>query len=335
MTINLPKDVDPDRHIIDFDLGIVNQLEIKGGTLFDDRFGSKLAQSELEEGSKLEIVCEPIGPGEISVTNEELRKSVRLACQVFVPSAFGHLLPKEKIRARFSHRFVECIVSLFGKQREVSLNMKFPEPNDRVLIRELHGLSALVLLIGEANERSNKITLSTKLNNERVGSGEIKIDQKLSPTAIKWANLVERAWTIARYFEMDSDLSLSAHDLSQHEGPMLTMSGFLDYQRRDFKLTFWTHESSSLQGMECCIPVVAMTNLGEKIVGMAAGLIGTINLTGEKKEDEIQCEVVTNDVRIVDQYVGDDAVEALAESEGMKERVIEKYKDMDIIELDL
>ncbi|MCL4472416.1 MAG: hypothetical protein M1455_00540 [Actinobacteria bacterium] len=336
VTVNIPQDVDPDRHIVDFDLGIVSQLEVNSGSIYDNRFGTNLLQADLEKGSILEIVSiEPIGNGEIVVTNEDLGETARLDCKVFVPSAFGHLLPKEKIRARFSHRFLECIVPFAGTRQEVTFTFKFPEPEETVSINDLHDLSELVLIIGEAIENSHKIVLSTKLNDEKVGSGVINIGPGFSPTMKEWAKLVQRAWIVARHFELDKQLALNTRELSQHEGPLLTMAGFLDHQRRDFRLTFWMKESDSLQGKECCIPLVAMTNLGQQIVGLAAGLIGMINLTGEKKDNEVQCEVVTHDVRIESQYVGDDIEEAKAESEKMKERVNEKYSEMHIIQLEM
>ena len=75
--------------------------------------------------------------------------------------------------------------------------------------------------------------------------------------------------------------------------------------------------------------MVAMTKLGQKIVGIAATLFGMINLTGERNGTDVQCEIVSHDVKIEGQYDADESDIEMAKkwSEKQKKDIIEQYED--------
>lgn len=127
VTINIPQGVDPDEYMMDFDLGIIPQVRVEGGTLYEERFGKRISQSNLEAGSFLEVTSEPVGPGEVIITDSNLNKSIVLNCQVYIPAAFGRFIPKEKILARFSHRLMEFIIPLEGEGQRFNFSFKLPE----------------------------------------------------------------------------------------------------------------------------------------------------------------------------------------------------------------
>lgn len=326
--INIPQGVDPDEYMMDFDLGIIPQVRVEGGTLYEERFGKRISQSDLEAGSFLEVTSEPVGPGEVIFTDSNLNKSIVLDCQVYIPAGFGRFIPKEKIRARFSHRLMEFIIPLEGEGQQFNFSIKLPENDESVTIKDFNDLSRLVLLISEARANSHELLLSANFQNAKVRTGKIAASD-ISPAIINWAKLVDYAWLVARHFEMEDSLSISSHELLSIEGPLLALAGIIDPQRRDFRLTFWLNEANVEQGEKCGIPMVAMTKLGQKIVGIAATLFGMINLTGERNGTDVQCEIVSHDVKIEGQYDADESDIEMAKkwSEKQKKDIIEQYED--------
>ncbi|MHB1403855.1 MAG: hypothetical protein ACYCWB_15805 [Thiobacillus sp.] len=328
VTINIPQGVDPEEHMMDFDLGIIPKVRVEGGTLYEERFGKRISQSDLEEGSFLEVTSEPVGSGEVIFTDSDLNKAVVLDCQVYIPAAFGHLIPKEKIRARFSHRLMEFIIPLEGEGQRFNFTIRFPDNDEFATIKDLNDLARIVLLISEAAANSHELLLSARFQNSSVRTGKIDASS-ISPTLISWAKLVHYAFIVARHFEMENNLSITSHELLSIEGPLLALAGILDPQRRDFKVTFCINEAHVKQGEKCGLPMVAMTKLGQRIVGIAATLFGTINLSGDSDGTDVECEVVSHDIKIEDQYQADvgDIVTAKKWSEEQKVNIIKRYKN--------
>jgi hypothetical protein len=60
-----------------------------------------------------------------------------------------------------------------------------------------------------------------------------------------------------------------------------------------------------------------------------------MQLTGERKDSDVQYEVVTHDIRVVCQHAGCDSASALSKVEEMKERVVKKYEYMEIVYVDV
>lgn len=177
--------------------------------------------------------------------------------------------------------------------------------------------------------------LSVSFRDSKVRTGKIDASD-ISPAIINWAKLVHYAWLVARHFEMENSVFLSSHELLCIEGPLLALAGIIDTERRDFKVTFFINETHIKKSENCGLPMVAMTKLGQRIIGIAATLFGTINLTGERKGTDVQCKIVSHNVRIEGQFEEDEGEIEIAKkwSDDQKNGIIKRYEnEMLVIDL--
>jgi hypothetical protein len=263
--------------LIDFGLGLISHLEIEAGEMVDLRFGiPKVLSEPLSKGTRLEIVQHrPSGRGSIQLRIPGSDTVLELHADVFLPH--GVNVPDELLKARYSIPFVDVIFEV-SAARKIDFKLKLPELNTKHQLTDLQPVADLILLFNHAVAVGvGQLEVQTFFNDARIGSG--KLTNLVTPpnALVAWAERVKSAWGIARHFEIERDVVVSAAELVEYRRQLHLISLVLGRRRAWLEVRFTLNavvadaEDSQLQW---CFPIAATVRLGRYRVQVSFIVVG-------------------------------------------------------------
>jgi hypothetical protein len=94
----LPTGIDAEEHVVDFDLGLIEHLEIHSSELIDGRFDIPVTDDQFPSGGLLQVLpSEPICHGLIAAFIPSQSKKLFLDYDAYLPTSFGKFVNQEKL----------------------------------------------------------------------------------------------------------------------------------------------------------------------------------------------------------------------------------------------
>jgi hypothetical protein len=286
-----------DQMLVEFGLGLIPHLELEAGEIIDLRFGIPRVMPEpLSEGTRLQIVQQiPSGRGRIRLGVPDSDDHVELHADVFLPR--GVIVPQKLLKARYSMPFVDVVFGL-SATRKINFKLKLPRIPEPYHLADYQPAAEIILLFHRAVElKSGRIEVQMFFENTRIGSGKL-LDIVTPPhPLVEWAARVKNAWVIARHFEIERDVVVSAADLVRHRRQLHLISSVLGSAPLWLEVGFTLNEAEVDSSLPWCFPMAATVQLGQYYVQVSFILVGNPQPTGEIENGSRWFSVRTDDVR--------------------------------------
>ena len=145
-------------------------------------------------------------------------------------------------------------------------------------------LSAQTILAIEASiAKASPFDLSISYNNQHLGRGRIDPLQTVSPSLVKWAQMIESAWIVARHFSIEGKVEISAESLTQQNMALVLTSDYVMPEPRRLKISTWLNSPDLKTDAIWCVPFPTTVKLGKYKIQFAAGLLGNYSPVETKK----------------------------------------------------
>jgi hypothetical protein len=284
-TALMPKHLDIGEHLVNFDLGLVPFIEIEKGEHLDDRFGIPVLVETLPAGTRLQVIPAPESiKGQVVITPAPPRGKIFLDCEVYLPKAFGKFVDPSKLKARFDSGDWTFLVPFAGGSA-VTAKFKLPDLETVLPLSRLDLSAQTILALEASTVKATPLDLSISYNNQRLGYGRIDALQGVSPSLIKWAQMIECAWIVARHFSIEAKVEVNAGGLARQYMKLVLSSDYVMPQPRRLKVSTWLNSPDLKTDAAWCVPLPTTVELGRYKVQFAAALLGKIQPSGNKQND--------------------------------------------------
>jgi hypothetical protein len=263
----------PDELLVDFALGIVPHLEIETGEVIDLRFGIPAVLPDPLPTGTLHILDRvPAGRGRIRLHSSSVAQELLLDAEVYLPH--GVEVGDEHVKVRYSIPFVDMIFGLTDS-RKVDWKLKLPSIKTPHQLADLQPAANLIMFLYEATSTGPAdIKLQVTFDSHPFRSGRLAIASPPPGPLVEWAGRAKNAWTIARFFEIEQDVSTSAVELVKYRRQLHLLASILRNTPAYFQVEFPLDEAEVNVNMPWCVPLAATARLGQFLVQASFIVIG-------------------------------------------------------------
>lgn len=259
----------PDDLFIDFAVGIIPQLKVVKGQVWDVRFGIRdfVAAATFGEG---EVRADlKYTEGKVRLRSIETGREVRLPARMFVPAGAGALVTPKNIKVRFVFSCGEITIAP-GRSFANTL-IRLPSHDIEQSMKDLNDTSRLIEFLAEVSRRRA----------DRVGFwfkgiliGHLTL-HGFTPSSdfLEWAKLVRQTWAIARRAEIEDELVVRISELGAQKQQIDTLQRVLDSDPEG--MTLGGHlAGGAVDSMPFCMPYAMQVLLGAYRVVFAFVYLG-------------------------------------------------------------
>ncbi|WP_420128701.1 hypothetical protein [Longimicrobium sp.] len=266
----------PEDLLVDFALGLLPHLEVETGEVIDLRFGIPAVLPEPLPKSELHLVNRtPTGRGTIRLRAQPPIQEVLLNAEVYLPH--GVEVSDEHVRVRYSTAFLDMTIGLTGG-RPLEWQLKLPSIRAAHRLADQQPAANLILFLHEAS--GQEIELQLTFETQLFRSGQMVLPGPPSGPLVEWAGRAKNAWAIARYFEIEQDVTTSAAELARYRRQLHLLASILRSAPAYFRVEFALADGELRPGIPWCVPMAATARLGQFQVQSSFLMIGDVKATG-------------------------------------------------------
>ena len=240
------EDVTPVAQLADLEIGLTPRVPFSRAEFYPLRYGmiDETAALVIQRGSIVTPSPQPRASVDVRFAAPKLAQEVRFGAELFAPTALAAAIAEGRsldgLALRASAPFFEAVARWGG---ESTLTYHTPEPEEIVLIRDLHTVARLTQLYIEAAREQTEIELEVSYNGNRLvllgGSlPPLTISSEEQAADLAFCELIETTWWLLRQFEVEdrahvsiaglarasSDIGLFAEIVKGQTGGTLTFS---------------------------------------------------------------------------------------------------------------
>jgi hypothetical protein len=316
----------PDELLVDFALGLVPHLQIETGEIIDLRFGIPAVLSDPLPSAELHIRDRaPAGRGSIRLHVPETGQELLLEAEVYLPH--GVEVSDDYVKALYSIPFVDIT---FGLTNPNKLDWKVKPPSIRSAERlaDLQPAANLILLLHEATSTGPAdVKLHVTFESHPFRSGRLAVASPPPRPLVEWAGRAKNAWMIARFYEIEREVTISAAELVRYRRQLHLLASVLRSAPAYFQVDVPLEEAEVNFNMPWCLPLAATVRLGQFQVQASFMVMGHAEPTGEIMNGTPMYLFQSSEVRrLQEKLYRDPAVPEASDGE-LVERISDQYQD--------
>jgi hypothetical protein len=218
-----------------------------------------------------------------------------LDCDVYLPRGFGKFVDANKLKARFDSGDWTFLVPFAGG---TGLNVSFKLPDLKAVLplSRLYLSAQNILAIEASIAKAQPLDFSIAFNDQLLGRGRIEPLPAISPSLVTWAQTLEHAWNVARYFAVEGTVEISVQSLARQNAQLVLTSDYIMPDPRRLKISTWIASADVKADAAWCVPLPTMIELGRYKVQIAAGLLGRLEPTGNEQNGMREYEFFSDSI---------------------------------------
>jgi hypothetical protein len=322
VSLRLPDpNADIQDQLVDFSLGLIPSLEVIGGEIRDARFGIEATQpTEVLTGGRIELQRTPVGTGTIVLALQDGSKQLRCDAQVYAPQGLAPgTIEEDRRKLRFATPFIDFLAWSQSVGR-FDIGYHFPPSEEKHDLKDLRYLAQLILLFREAFLHSETVDVELLYESTPAAQGHIVASVSPADNAVKMAQAIDSAWTVAKEFDITAGMIVNWAELLRQKEGLDFMAQILTSKRPAMKVGFLLpNESHDIEARVACVPMVVTVAMGQYRITVAVALLGQAKGTGRIYENGHEFLMDVTDTAVCRKHIY-----------GINEG--EKYNPQDLIE---
>lgn len=265
----------PDELLVDAKLGLIRELELRGGEMHSLRFGipgRRLA--ELREGARMSFgLASPSAEGELVLRTQDLEKVARVHTTVRGARSAADLedggIAKVRLDLPFSY-FTISLPAMVG-----TFHFSLPKEDERMSLQEAMKLSSVLSVLEHAAEAGGPVSMEFEGNHiGAVGPLDLESIRQF----FAWTRLVDDGYTALQALEIEPSVNVTLRELDVQKDVLQVIRASQSGQIPNGTVfTFAVNEGVAPEtGEEMCFPNSFDIRLGEVSVTVFLTMIGNV-----------------------------------------------------------
>jgi len=290
----------PAEYLVDFSIGLVDEMRVPSLKAWDKRFGIRAARPEAD----VEAVIRKVGGGgdaAVIFTTKDRTKRCRLNGQLTLPHELADQLAEDQMKARFTVPFVDFLVR-FKTTPQFRFNIDFPAEDKERPLRDYKPAADLIHFLHHTYYTGKDAEVAFDVGGEVHNLFLMNAGEELEATPephVRAATSIRRAWDVASYFGIEGELAVTLKDIIVSESALLGCAQLVSPTATDLdaRVTYRSH--SPVEDETVAIPSVLKMPLGQFTFAFVVAVVGSPSLeaTGD---DGYSYAVASSDVRLID-----------------------------------
>jgi len=292
----------PAEYLVDFALGIIDELPMNDLRLFDIRFGVPIPELKTPtSGGTLEIINrDSFGDSFLKFKCEKNSREVILRAKSF----FAHGIPKEIFqnypKFRFTTQFMNFIFD--ENLKKCSINFQFPKYYDKVSLKDFISLADVYSYLFQNGAADIITEVEVVYNSKLILSG------KLAPEVFpedeypnyKLMKTLRALWKLLTYFDIDpSRITTSFSEIIPQKVGIDTLFNIAFNQPMKFKISFKTVHRI-VDRKDLVIPLLTELRIDSKIIVIGFGFFGERSFQKVVNSETFEYFLEPSNIQILD-----------------------------------
>jgi len=255
---------------VDFTLGIIEDIEIEEGEIWDLRFGIPSPQpiKKLDPGTVFKSIPEH---SEDVLLIREVRtgNEIRIPVKVIVPAGIEKVAKKEDLKMLL--KFPEGHIIIAPFKSEIKYKINIPDPLEKFPYKKLDLIADIILFMKNIDGE-----IELFLGTDSLGNGLVD-SKKIPEDFYKWAEKIKKISDIAKSFKIMDQLIVKPIELWQEKDKIKILNLLLSKEpiKDKIRFSFDANEDIS-EGERVCIPHVMNIFIGEFNLLIVSAFLGRI-----------------------------------------------------------
>lgn len=263
---------------VDFTLGIIENIEIKEGEIWDLRFGIPSPQpiKKLDPGTVFKSIPE-YSEDILLIREVEKGNEIRIPVKVIVPAGIEKVAKKEDLKMLL--KFPEGHILIAPFKSGIKYKINIPDPLEKYSHKKLDLIADIILFMKSID---GKIQLF--LGTDSLGNGLVD-SKKIPEDFYKWAEKIKKISDIAKSFNIMDQLKVKPIELWQEKDKIKLLNLLLSKEKIKDKIRFsFDADEDFSEGERVCIPHVMNIFIGQFNLLIVSAFLGRIILKDNSTE---------------------------------------------------
>jgi hypothetical protein len=316
----------PAEYLVDFSIGLVDEMRAPSLKAWDNRFGIRAAQPEAD----VEAVIRKMGGGSdaaVIFTTKDRTERCRLNGQLTLPHELADQLAEDQMKARFTVPFVDFVVR-FTTAPQFRFNIDFPANDNERPLRSYKPAADLIHFLHHACENGKDAEIAFEVGGEVHNLFYMNAGSELEATPephVRAAQSIRRAWELASHFGVQDELEVPLKEIIVNEDALRGFARLVSPTATGLKVEATFRSRSPVEDEKVAIPSVLTMPFGKFRFAFVIAVVGSPSLKSSS-EDGYDYAVTSRDVRLMnDLYFPYDRPPTVTIRE-LKERAAETLK---------
>lgn len=273
----------PEDLLIDWSLGLVEEIDVIEGEFGDVRFNKRvpiIGADDLESGI-LRTDRTPVATGILSFESTKHHRIASIQVEVYAPTGVTEIVNDENFKARFRNAYCDVIVS--GRHDTLTVNLSFPDPSARDRLDRLVTFGQLCGLMYELEHSTDEV-VEVEFNGESLG--KIASPETAQSELKDWSETLLAAGNVAVAAGLPQDLQVEVADIYVQAELLSNVNRAVAGEPRSGLMYLGLEEGNQvdMSGLLICIPEVQEVTLGRYSIRV---LIGNTAIHHQSSPDKI------------------------------------------------
>lgn len=315
----------PEELLIDFSLGLIDNLEVQEHTLFDSRFGEHI---KIRSGKGGEISIPKLdndGKATVEFWTPDYRLNTQLSTKYYVPKGLKKTLLKNKFKIVYKSDYLE--LAFIPYKNSFDFDIKLPPLHQEKTLHSFRDAADFIAFFSNIQGEYETVYFKIKHSNETITGGEFIIKNKfLGENLINLLKAANFGIRIVDYFKIKKDISTTLHEMTQQFETLKFVNDLISPNATAVNGKFYLNDDLDVYDKAISIFPVLL-RFGQQLIAINCSIKGKAKRTGKLKENQVQYKLNSPEAFIESyRFVNYDQFDGKAIFEEMNKQILSSYE---------